>query len=102
TVNLQEATTGLILVRPFYIAPVLTSAIGVENIKSEGAIKVTANIIQIIGRLYDQNGIEIAKDDIEYVDDEKLDMNREDYAKLVYDEGFDIDGDDFVLKLWCQ
>lgn len=102
TVNLQELSTGLILVRPFYTAPVLTSAIGVENIKSEGAIKVTANIIQVIGKLYDQNGIEIAKEDIEYVDNEKLDMNRVDYARLVFDEGFDTDSDEFVLKLWCQ
>lgn len=102
TVNQQEASTGLVLVRPFYIAPILTSAIGVENIKSEGAIKVTANIIQIIGRLYDENGIEIVKDDIEYIDNEKLDMNRPDYDKLVYSEGFDIEGDDFALKLWCE
>ena len=102
TVNLQEFSTGLALVRPFYTAPSLTSAIGVENIPSEGAIKVTANIIQVIGRLYDQNGVEIAKDVIEYVDNEKLDMNREDYAKLVFDEGFNIEGDEFVLKLWCQ
>lgn len=102
SVNQQEASTGLILVRPFYITPKITSAITVENKAEEGAVKVTANIIQIVGRLYDANGNEINKDLIEYVDNEKLDMNRIDYVKLVYDKGFDTTTEDFVMKLWCE
>lgn len=102
SVNLQETSTGLILVRPFYITPKITSAITVENKADEGAVKVTANIIQIVGRLYDNDGNEIEKDLIEYVDNAKLDMNRPDYAKLVFDKGFETDTENFTMKLWCK
>lgn len=102
SVNQQEHTTGLILVRPFYVSPRLNSAIRVDNVSDEGAIRISANMIQIIGKLYDSKGNEIARESVEYIDNEKLDLTRTDYGKLVFQEGFGIDGQDFVLKLWCQ
>ncbi|WGT38002.1 hypothetical protein QH639_19570 [Lysinibacillus sp. 1 U-2021] len=100
--NQQEYSTGLIKFTPFYITPKLTSAITVENLSIEGAVKVHANIIQIIAKLYDNFGNEIVRNNVQYVDDDKIDLNRLDYGKLVIDEGFKIENDDFVLKLWCE
>ncbi|WP_342532805.1 hypothetical protein MHB40_15105 [Lysinibacillus sp. FSL K6-0057] len=100
--NQQEFSTGLIKFTPFYVVPKLTSVISVENLSSEGAIKVNANIIQIIAKLYDDNGNEIAREDVQYVDDDKLDLNRLDYERMEIREGFKIENDDFVLKLWCE
>lgn len=100
--HLQEASTGLILVRPFYIAPSIRSAITLENKSEQGAIKVTANIVQIFGTLYNASGLPIDKNSVEYVDGEKLDMNRLDYERLVYLDGFNTDTSEFVLKLWCE
>ena len=102
SVNNQETTTGLILVRPFYIEPRLNSAIGVENTPDEGAVKITANIIQIVGKLYDNNGNILKNESIEYVLNDKIDLNKKYYDKLIFTEGFDTESEDFVLKLWCE
>lgn len=102
SVNGQEASSGLILFRPFYISPKLLSVLTVENLSDQGAVKVSANIIQIIGKLYDANGNEIDSRTIEYVNGEEIDLTRSDYEKLVFQEGFKIDKSDFVLKLWCK
>lgn len=98
----NAGTTGLIHFRPFYVAPKLIVTLTPENLPDQGAIKVNANIIQIIMKLYDNYGREINPLDIEYIDDEHLDMTRIDYDRLVADEGFNILQENFILQLWCK
>lgn len=100
--NGNAGTTGLVHFRPFYIAPKLTVTVTPENLPEQGAIKISANIIQIILKLYDNNGNQINPMDVEYVSDDYIDMNRIDYAKLVADEGFNILQNNFLLQLWCK
>lgn len=96
--------------RPFYTVPTLTAIITPENLKDKGAIKLSSNIVQIVGELIDNTGNVIPFTDIEYVDNDKLDLTRPDYKKLVYEKGFAIQGDgikgidksDFTLKLWFE
>ncbi len=95
-------TSGLINFKPFYIAPKLSVALTPENLSEQGAIKLSANILQIILKLYDNLGNQINFADIEYIDGEWVNMNRNDYEKLVADEGFDILSDNFILQLWCK
>jgi hypothetical protein len=102
SVNFQEYSTGLILVRPFYVVPATSSAIKVENMPSEGAVKLLANLVQIVGKLYDNNDEIVAAEDIEYVDGEKIDLNRVDYDRVMFEEGFNTLSEEFVLKLWCE
>lgn len=98
----NSGTTGLIHFRPFYIAPKLTVTVTPENLSDQGAIKISANIIQIILKLYDNNGNQVNPMNVEYVDDDWIDMNRVDYARLVADEGFNILQSNFLLQLWCK
>ena len=98
----NTGTTGLINFKPFYITPKFTVTLTPETIPEQGAIKVSANIVQIILKLYDDNGNQINPMDIEYIDDDWLDMNRVDYDKLIADEGFDILYGNFILQLWCK
>lgn len=100
--NGNSGSTGLIHFRPFYIAPNLVVAITPKAIPEEGAIKISANLVQIIMKLYDGDGKEIHPSNVEYKDGQYLDMNREDYSKLVADQGFDIFSSDFILKMWLK
>lgn len=95
-------TTGLVPFKPFYIAPKLTVTLTPENLPEQGAIKVNANIIQIILKLYDHHGNQINPMDVEYIDGEWIDMNRIDYDRLIADEGFNIFQSNFLLQLWCK
>lgn len=98
----NEGSSGLIWFKPFYVAPKLSLAITPENIKEEGAIKISANILQFIGKLYDSEGEQIPLLEIEYIDNEWLDLTRTDYHKLVFDDGFDLDQSDFVFQIWFK
>lgn len=100
--NGNVGTTGLIPFKPFYIAPKFTVTLTPENLPEQGAIKVSANIIQIILKLYDNYGNQINPMNVEYVDNEMIDMNRIDYNKLIADEGFNILQSNFLLQLWCK
>lgn len=102
SVNGLLTDTELIWFKPFYITPKLSVALTPENLKEQGAIKLSANIIQIIGKLYDNNGNQISPFDVEYIDSEWLDLTRIDYDKLIFDDGFDILQSNFVLKMWCR
>ncbi|MGJ0846652.1 hypothetical protein ACR77J_08185 [Tissierella praeacuta] len=100
--NGNLGTTGLIPFKPFYVAPKLTVILTPENLPQQGAIKVSANIVQIILKLYDNNGNQINPTDVEYINDDLIDMNRIDYDKLIADEGFNILQSNFLLQLWCK
>jgi len=47
-------------------------------------------------------GNQINPFNVQYIDNEWINMNRIDYDKLVADEGFNILSDDFILQLWCK
>lgn len=102
SINNNEGSSGLIWFKPFYVAPRLTSVLTSENLPDQGAIKLSANIIQIIGKLYDSKGKQINPIKIEYIDNEWLDLTRPDYYKLVFDDGFNIMQSDFMLKKWFK
>lgn len=100
SVHGQQGSSSLINFRPFYIAPRLSAVITPENLTEQGAIKISANIIQIIGKLYDQNGNEINPVNIQYIDGEWLDLTRPDYKVLIFENGFNIMQADFMMKIW--
>ena len=100
--NGNQGSSGLIHFRPFYVAPKLVVAITPENLPNQGAIKISANVIQIIMKLYDNNNVQINPLDVEYIDNDYLDMTRADYGRLVADEGFNILQENFTMQLWCR
>lgn len=100
--NNQMGTSGLIPFRPFYIAPRLTLALEPQNLPEQGAIKVNANVIQIILKLYDSHGNEINPMNIEYMDNDWIDMTKDDYARLVVDNAFEITQNDFLMQIWLK
>lgn len=102
SVNGALGSTGLINFKPFYVTPKLSAVLTPENLPEQGAIKVSSVIIQLIGKLYDKNNIEINPLDIEYIDNEWLDLTRDDYGKLVFQDGFNLMQSDFILKIWCK
>lgn len=95
-------TTGLINFKPLYVTPQLSVAIEAENLPEQGAIRINTSIVQTILRLYDNNGVIINPEDVEYVKSEWLDMTRVDYAELVGDGSLNTTQSDFFLQLWCK
>ena len=102
SVNGLLTDTALIWFRPFYIAPRLSVVLTPENLKEQGSIKLSANIVQIIGKLYDDSGNQINPLDIEYIDGEWIDLARPDYSRLIFDDGFDIAQSNFMMQIWCK
>lgn len=100
--NDNKGSSGLIHFKPFYIAPNLTVAITPENLCDIGAIKVSANILQILLELYDDSNNLIDVSQIEYIDDSWLDMNKKNYKKLEAILSKEIFKSDFLLQLWCK
>ena len=100
--NGNSGTTGLINFKPFYIAPKLIVTVEPKNLSSQGAIQIDANIVQIILELYDNNGNQINPLNVEYIDNEWIDMTRIDYGRLVADGGFSILQSNFMLQMWCK
>ena len=98
----QEGSSGLILFIPFYVAPRLFTTLTTEPDLERGAIKISANILQIIMKVYDPLDVEIPPETIQYVNGDQLDMNEPNYAKLVAAEGFGINQPDFVLQIWGE
>ena len=90
TVNLMEATTGLIPFKAEYIQPILTTVINLENKQDEASIQINANVIQIIGE----------GENFTYINDEKVDVTGAN-SKVWFDEGFTIDRN-FTLKIWLE
>lgn len=100
--NGQEATTGLLEFTPMYIVPRLLTTLTVENDFDKGAIKLTANILQIILKLYDTVGNEIPPENIVYTDNTWIDMNNINYNKMVGTDGFSILQNDFMFQMWVK
>lgn len=102
SVNGLLSDTSLIWFRPFYITPRLSAVITPANLKEQGAIKLSSNIIQVIGKLYDGLEREIIPSNIEYVDGEWIDLTRSDYNELIFNDGFEVMQSDYTMKLWCK
>ena len=86
----QEGSSDLIPFRPFFIAPRLLTTLNVENLQSQGAIKLSCQLIQEIGK--------VDSGTIQYVDNDWIDLT---LGQISFQEGFSL-GSDFVLKLWCK
>ena len=98
----QTATTGKIQFIPFYAAPQINGVLEVANVPTEGAIKLNLSAKQVLFKLYDDNGNLIDVLDVGYVEDTKIDMNRLDYTKLVTDDGFRTETENFVFQIWFE
>jgi len=92
TDNNMEGSSGLIEFTPVYIQPRLASAINLENYLEQGSIKITANIIQIIGH---NTG------SISYENDELVVIPSGSTVYFDTANGFSL-GKDFTLDIWCK
>jgi len=92
TDNNMEGTSGLIEFTPIYIQPRLASAINLENYLEQGSIKITANIIQIIGHNIGS---------ISYENDEWVVIPNGSTVYFDMTNGFSL-SKDFTLDIWCK
>lgn len=92
SVNGLEGTSGKLLFTPNYIQPRLNSVLTLENISNQGAVKITANVIQILGKTYPTPGITLTYENNDIV-------NLTDGNQVIFDEGFTCDSN-FILKIW--
>lgn len=86
----QEYSTGLLPFKPKYITPRLSAALIAENIKTQGSIKLSANILQFIG---------VATGEYSFIDNEWIHLTN---GKVTFEKGFEITQSDFILKIWCR
>jgi hypothetical protein len=89
TVNGMETDTGLIPFSVEYEAPDAYAVVVLENLKNQGAVKISSNIVSIIGRT--ENGAEPV-----FLGDEVIDLRGG--GSVIFDEGFSINGD-YLLAL---
>lgn len=102
SVNGRLGSSGLVEFVPLYVTPRISVVLTPENIYEQGFIRLNAALIQVILKLYDNNGNEINPINVEYIDNEWIDLTRLDYDKLIARDGFSITKPNFVLKLWCK
>lgn len=86
----MENTSGLIQFIPDYIAPKLNSILTVENIYDEGNIKLTANIISVLG-------VKVSGT-VTYENNDWVNLLS---GVIKFEEGFKFNSD-FTLKIWCK
>lgn len=98
----MNGSSELIPLKAKYIAPRLLTTLVPENLSNEGAIKISATLIQIIGKVYDRENNQISYEDIEYIDDDWLPLTSNSQYKIVYEKGFDLLESNFILQLWCR
>lgn len=100
--NGSITNSGKVLFIPSYEVTSLSAVLDpIQNTK-EGAIDVRSRLTQIKGKVYDKNGKLIDEKEVEFVDDEYLDLNREDYDRLVFDEGLLYDDNSYTIKIWLE
>lgn len=87
----QESTSGFLNFKPKYIAPKLTATLTTENISEQGSIKISANILQLIGK--------VGSGEIDYIDNDWVSLRN---GSVVFEEGFNIYNSDFMLKIWLK
>jgi hypothetical protein len=89
----MEATSGLVEFRAWYLAPKLEAALDVESLIDQSAVRLTANLKQVVG--------EVKSGSVTYEANEWVIL---DNGVITYTEenGFSIDGEDFALRLWLK
>lgn len=98
----QEEYSEMFPFTPFYISPFIAGVLRADNVEEQGAVKVNISARQVMFKLYDINDTEIPFENIEYVDGEKIDLNRVDYKRISSnsEDGFGIDRENFYCQLW--
>lgn len=92
TVNSIKITTGKVKFLVEVIKPSTALAFNVENIRSEGQIKISSNILEVKGDSV--NGA------LTYIDDTFVSLKGKDEI-VRFDKGFTVRGN-FTLKLWVK
>lgn len=118
SIHNQEGTSSKQIFKPLYIAPQLDSVLTLINNRDEGTIGITANIVQVLGKLYT---IELSTiDDVVtetnnlvpttpanlYINNDIIDLIDITYntypLKVKFSGGFNVTDSDFVMKIWCK
>ena len=118
SIHNQEGTSGKITFKPLYIAPQLDSALTLENKPDEGTIEITANIVQVLGKLYTMelstvNDIVIETNNLVPIEPENLYINNDTIdlidityntypLKVKFSGGFNVTNSNFIMKIWCK
>lgn len=92
SVNGQTSTTGYVQFTASYITPLLNASLITQNLPVEGAIEITANIVQVLGVM--TSGTE------NYINSTWIDLTSG--QQVTFQNGFNIPQDDFILKLWVE
>lgn len=90
TVNEMEHSTGLILFTAKYIAPRFSSALTLENLSDEASVKISCNVLQIIGKPLIEP--------VTYIGNEMVDLRNN---VVCFDDGFRVKGN-HDLRLWIK
>ena len=118
SIHNQEGTSGKQTFKPLYIAPQLDSALTLINNRDEGTIGITANIVQVLGKLYtielstvddvvtETNNLVPIEPENLYIDNDLIDLINITYntypLKVKFSGGFNVTDSDFVMKIWCK
>ena len=100
----QEEYSQMFPFTPFYISPFIAGVLRADNVEEQGAVKVNISARQVMFKLYGINDTEMPFEDVEYVDGEKIDLNRVDYKRISSnsEDGFGIDRENFYCQLWVE
>jgi len=90
SIHSQLSTSGLIAFTPFFITPRLITTLNVENLPSQGAIKLSVQLIQEIGQ--------IDSGTVTFINNDWINLTS---GQISFQDGFQL-GSDFILKLWCK
>lgn len=95
----QISTTGKVEFLASYSVPKVASGVLAENIKSEGLVKISSSVKQVVLKLYNNNNVEIPNENIQYINN-KLDLNNVNCKKLVLSD--QKINQNFVMQVWFE
>jgi len=90
SVNGQSGDSGYVQFTPQYITPLLNATLTAINIPSTGSVKISANIVQLLGTMTIGSAV--------YTNTTWIDLTA---SQVTFQSGFNIPQDNFALKLWC-
>ena len=90
SVNGQSGDSGYVQFTPQYITPLLNATLTAINIPSTGSVKISANIVQLLGTMTIGSAV--------YTNTTWIDLTA---SQVTFQSGFNINQDNFALKLWC-
>jgi len=90
SVNGQSGDSGYVQFTPQYITPLLNATLTAINIPSTGSVKISANIVQLLGTMTIGSAV--------YTNTTWIDLTA---SQVTFQTGFNISQDNFALKLWC-